>query len=274
MAIKDILVHVDASEGRNASMEAAIRLAQAHDAHLTGLYVLYPPFFPMYGPEQIPTEFFEKQLEADRQRAGEAETHFNQAADHAGIAHEWRCVEGPVSEAIADHAHSCDLVVLAQRDPDSQRNDDMPDGAILTVGRPVLIIPYAGHADRIGKRVMVAWDASAQAARAVHDALPLLADAEEVDVVAINANGSNRAGEIPCADISRHLARHGVPAEAQSLTVRDVGIADMLLSRAADRGIDLFVMGAYGHSRWRELVLGGVTAHMLEHMTMPVLMTH
>jgi nucleotide-binding universal stress UspA family protein len=148
---------------------------------------------------------------------------------------------------------------------------------ILGVGRPVLVIPHSGEFPVIGERVLVAWDASRLATRAVNDALPLLESAREVVVMAVNPRteeGERGHGEIPSADICLHLARHGVRAEAQHLYADDLGVGPLLLSRAIDEGIDLIVCGAYGHARWREIVLGGVTRHLLEHMTIPVLMSH
>jgi nucleotide-binding universal stress UspA family protein len=224
---------------------------------------------------QLPPEYIEQQTANAEEEAKKAELNFYDIVKKADVAHEWRKADGAAVDVIRLHSKYCDLLILGQRNPNAANHfGDLPDGVVLTVGRPVLIIPYSTKIRNIGARVMVGWDASAQAARAVHDAIPLISGAEKVDIIAINPNGSVEHGDTPCADISLHLARHGIKAEAQSITVNDIGIADILLSRAADKGVDLFVMGAYGHSRWRELVLGGVTAHMLDHMTMPVLMAH
>jgi nucleotide-binding universal stress UspA family protein len=276
MALKDILVHVDMTEVCSARVRVSAQLAARHDAHLTGLYAIPSPYIPAIEDyAQLPADYIGEQISSAKNQAAEAEAGFRQAAEAVGVAFEWRCEQGHPGEIVRTHARYCDLLVLGQHDPDASFNSgDLPDGVLLTVGRPVLIIPYAGHVESLGERVMVGWDSGASATRAVHDALPLISQAKHVDIIAVNPQGSGDHGEIPCADISLHLARHGITAEAQSIAVTDIGIADILLSRAADKGIDLFVMGAYGHSRWRELVLGGVTAHMLEHMTMPVLMAH
>ena len=280
MKYKDILVHVDSSEQSVARLEIAAKIAKQHEAHLTGLYVvpnLYIP--PLQDMAQLPPEYIEQQTEAAEEEAKKAELSFYEVVKTAGVAHEWRKDEGVPVDVIRLHSRYCDLLILGQRNPNSTDYlGDIPDGVILSVGRPVLIIPYSTKVKNIGERVMVGWDSSAQSARAIHDAIPLMSEAKKVDIIAVNpstgAGGSEGHGDPPCADISLHLARHGINAEAQSITVSDIGIADILLSRAADKGVDLFVMGAYGHSRWRELVLGGVTAHMLDHMTMPVLMAH
>ncbi|HIF59623.1 MAG TPA: universal stress protein [Rhodospirillales bacterium] len=256
MPLKDILVHVDASKAGENRVNAAAELAAKQEANLIGLFV-------------------ERKRKYTKEESEKAEVMFIDHADRANVFYEWRSVEGHPGEIIRTHAKYCDLLVLGQSDSEIDLDmGDYPDGIILSAGRPVLVIPRVGKVTSIGERVMIGWDGSAQASRAVHDALPLMKNAEMVNVISINPNTTGDHGEEPCADICRHLARHGIKVEAQSMNVDDIGIADMLLSRASDKGIDLFVVGAYGHARWRELILGGVTAHMLEHMTRPVLMTH
>jgi nucleotide-binding universal stress UspA family protein len=137
----------------------------------------------------------------------------------------------------------------------------------------VLVVPRYGTFDTVGERVLVAWNGSREATRAVHDALPILKLATKVTVLSIDPE-RDTGDRIPSADIALHLARHGVAAEGTSTVGLDISVGDLLLSRAADLGADLIVMGAYGHSRMRELVLGGATRHILQHMTVPVLMSH
>jgi nucleotide-binding universal stress UspA family protein len=137
------------------------------------------------------------------------------------------------------------------------------------------VVPYIGGSDIIGRRALVAWNASREAARALNDAIPLLEDAENVTVLSVNPKrGIRGEGDLPAADIALHLARHGMKAEASYVVAEDIGVGDALLSRAADLGSDLIVMGGYGHSRLREIVLGGATRTVLRHMTVPVLLSH
>jgi nucleotide-binding universal stress UspA family protein len=205
---------------------------------------------------------------------------FGEHARRAAVNGEGRCVEGVASSVVGLHGRYADIVIVGQRDPSAGEgayDRTMPDDVILDVGRPVLVIPHGGEFPVIGERVLVAWNASRPATRAVNDALPLLERAKEVIVVAVNprtGEGERGHGEIPSADICLHLARHGIKAEAQSQYAKDLDVGPVLLSRAIDEGIDLIVCGAYGHARWREIVLGGVTRHLLEHMTVPVLMSH
>ena len=274
MALKDILVLVDNEGNGPARLETALALAQAYQAHVVGLLVLPHLRMPRYADIALPASIVDAQGNAQKERAAEVERTFRESAEKAGISYEWRCVEGEEDEVAALHARYCDVVVVGQRHPD-ELGTNMPDRLILTIGRPALVVPYVGSYATLGERVMVAWDASRLATRAVHDAMPLLTAAKHVDVLAINPKGGPQGhGDIPNADICQHLARHGVNVEAQHVYADDIDAGDMLLSRAAARGTDLLVMGAYGHSRWRELVLGGLTHFILEHMTMPVMMSH
>ncbi|TVR78844.1 MAG: universal stress protein [Rhodospirillales bacterium] len=278
MPVKDLLVHIDHGRASPARLDAAIALAAAHDAHLVGLYVLSRPHIPGFIRTQIPPVLLKHQEEALGTSARQAEEHFNDAVRRAGVKGEWRCVDGDPEPVLSLHARYCDLCVVGQRDPegeDATMDPAMPDRLILTVGRPVLVVPKVGDYPVIGKRVLVAWDASRLATRAVNDALPILTAADHVSVLAVNPRGGEDGhGDIPSADICLHLARHGIKAEAEHVYADDVDVGAMLLSTLAAEGADLLVMGAYGHTRWRELVLGGATRHILEHMTVPVLMSH
>jgi nucleotide-binding universal stress UspA family protein len=278
MPLKDLLVHVDHSRQSAVRLDAAIALAAAHDAHLVGMYVLTHPHVPNFIRAQIPEEFIRTQAEAIVAYARRTREHFEDVVRRSGVKGEWRLVEGAPEPMLSLHGRYCDVCVVGQRErqgEDALADSDMPDRLILSIGRPVLVIPRTGIYPVIGERIMVAWDASRLAARAVNDALPLLRRAKSVSVLAINPGRSEHThGEIPSADICLHLARHGVSVEAQHADADDINVGDVLLSRAADQGIDLLVMGAYGHARWRELVLGGATRHILLHMTVPVLMSH
>lgn len=279
MALKDILVHVDTCKSCPARLRSAVALAKSHGAYLTGLYVMTTPNIPTYVLPQFPLDVLEEQARLSRQAAAREGETFKSLIEEAGVSGEWRCVEGQLAETLSLHARYADLVIVGQKDPDnagSARGEDMPDRLILSVGRPVLVTPYSGEHTVIGKNILVAWDAGRLAGRAVGDAMPFIEAADTVCVLAVDPDGAEEDGhgDIPCADIGKHLARHGVSVKVENVPDGDVGEGNMILSRAADRGADMIVMGAYGHARWRELVMGGVTRHMLGHMTVPVLMSH
>ncbi len=283
MAIQDLLVHIDNSPTCHQRLEMAIRLAQNHQAHLTGLYVMPQIGYPVHADVASALRALEKARQETqqvmRQRTEAARTAFEIETEREGLASvsEWRAVEGDMTTKLDESARYTDLVILGQHDPDdtSSPNRGLADHLVLSSGRPCLVVPYIGPQATLGQRVLVAWNASREAVRAVNDALPILKNAESVIVLAANPSiGDAGEGAIPSADICHHLARHGVRAEAGSTIGPNIDAGNLLLSQAADLGADMIVMGAYGHSRMRETVLGGVTRHLLQHMTVPVFMSH
>jgi nucleotide-binding universal stress UspA family protein len=275
MALKSILVHVANSEEAKARVDAAIGLAMEHDAHLTGLGVQPISQIPGYAMSRIPPQVL-RDVEA-RQDAEIKAAHenFESAVARAGWSDRsgWREGKGMPSEVVGLHARYADLTVVGQQSvPDTDRSEEsFADLLVMRSGRPVLVVPHVGARKPIGKRIVVGWNASREAARAVGDAMPVLEKSNNVDILAIEPEG---IGDLPGADIAQHLARHGISAEAKRSVANKIDTGDVLLNFVADSGADLVVMGAYGHSRVREIVMGGVTRHMLEHMTVPVLMSH
>ena len=274
MKIKDILVHIDQQESSQSRIDVAVKLAQAHDAHISGLYVIPDITIPSYAEVHVPAQLLAGYEQESRATADKTGAHFKQTLDKNGCKGEWICTKGYADQQIRQFARYTDLVILGQTRDNSFLSTyaDLPDQVVIGSARPIMFVPYIGVRNTIGKRIMVAWNDSRESVRAVNDALPLLQIADFVDVVAVNPPAS--MGDIPTADICLHLARHDVKAEASQTSARDIEIGDMLLSRAADLDIDLIVTGAYGHTRLRELILGGVTKKLLEHMTVPVLMSH
>src|SRR6185437_11051024 len=205
-----------------------------------------------------------------RLRAG-----FDDATRRAGIASEWRALEGDPAELAIHEARYADLIILGQSDPDEPLSRaDIPGAVLLGAGRPVLVIPFIGS-ETIGRNVLVAWRTTREAARAVNDALPFLTAADSVTVLTINPErDGDGQPDRSTAEIARHLARHGIEAEASHIDAADIEVGEALLSRAADLDSDLIVMGGYGHSRLREFALGGTTRTLLQHMTVPVLLSH
>jgi len=277
MTIKDIVLHMGPRERSATRLESALSIAQTHHAHLTGVHVIEDAIIPAYAEAQIPSEILFEQQRIMERRADEAKEMFEAAAQAAGVAFEWRVMSGDPVQAVSLNARYADLVIAGQpEDTDTDRADlAVTEHLALESGRPVLVIPYIGAKANLGERIIIAWNGSRESVRAVSDAMPFLMRAREVVVLAINPKGGPSGhGDIPSADMSLHLARHGVRADAQEIVAEDIAVGDVLLSRAADEGADMIVMGAYGHSRFRELVLGGATRHLLQHMTVPILMSH
>lgn len=273
MAYKDILVHVDNGARCAERLGLSGRLAARMQAHLIALNVRSEPELPPY----IRAQFDDISAMRDRwdaQAAAQARALVDAVPAAPGLTVEWRDVTGELTDAVALHARYADLTVIGQADPD-EAAASLAEHLILGVGRPVVVVPYAGRFAEIGQRVLVAWNGSREATRAVHDALPILQGAKQVHVIAVNPTGGMAGhGDIPGADVCLHLSRHAVNAVCEHIQSEDLNVGEMLLSRAADEDADLIVMGAYGRSRLRELVLGGATRHLLRHMTVPVLMSH
>jgi nucleotide-binding universal stress UspA family protein len=279
MAYKDLLVHVDDTKSCAGRVQAAVDLAVAHEAHLTGVYVIADPSPGAFASGYVPPDLLDSLRQRARERAEAALARFAEVAARNQIAFETRIdrvLYTAVVDALATNARYADLLIVGQADPDDAEGPRyLPEEVTLASGRPSLVIPYIGPAATLGQRVTVAWSASREAARAVNDALPLLERAQAVDLVTVNPREAPFGhGEEPGADIALHLARHGIKVEVQRIETRELDVANAILSHLADRGSDLLIMGAYGHSRLRELVLGGVTRTILRDMTVPVLMAH
>lgn len=273
MALKDILVHVDNLPSCERRIDAAVALATRHQAHLTGLFVRTFPRMPQFVRAQFGPELIALQQRYADEAAAQAQALFERKVAGAGVNHGWRTDQSDPFEVVALHARYADLTVVGQQDPEGDEELPLADHLVFDTGRPVIVVPYEGTFTAPFKTIVVAWNGSREATRAVNDALPLLKQAEKVTVVAVNpVGGSTGHGEVPGADICLHLARHGVKAEAQTRSGDDVGVE--LTACVADENADLLVMGAYGRSRVREVVLGGATRYVLDHTVVPVLMSH
>ena len=276
MGYKTILVHIDPGKRCAVRVDAAIRLAREHDAHLVALFAA-APFEP---PGYVLAEMGAAVLEAERRAVANAmartESEFIKQASVGGLRNiEWRTATGDPADAMILHARYADLAVIGQSDSSDGSNiaADFPERLVLGAGRPVLILPSAGSFPTIGKRILVAWSLSREATRAVTDAIPMLRLADAVHVMAVNPRRDEH-GEVPGADIGLYLARHGVNVQVKTDQGAEIDVGNELLSRAADLDADLIVMGGYGHSRLKEWVLGGATRTILASMTAPVLMSH
>lgn len=273
MSYKTILVHLDDHPRRAERLNLAFELAGRFDAHLVALFALDSARIPSYALAEAGPVVREIEARRRSEAAREAEAEFRRAERPGAGKAEWRVSSQDAFAAVRLSARYVDLVVLGQPEPEHPAARAFAEEVLLSAGRPVLFVPYAGRFRDAGKRVLVAWNASREAARAVSDALPMLAMAQSVEVVAFDPENEDH-GEVVGADIALFLARHGVRASAARQSAPDIDVGSQILSRAADANADLVVMGGYGHSRLRELALGGATRTVLESMTVPVLMAH
>jgi nucleotide-binding universal stress UspA family protein len=275
--IKDIVVNLGVGEGASFAGDYAVSVAEALDAHLTGIAFLYDAVVPVAATGYVPPEVIDSQQRDSEAAAKAALDRFAAAASRAGIASEQAKLAASFAgagEQFGMIARRFDLVVVGQAEPQRDTVEELiAESALFESGRPVIVVPYIQKAPLKLDRVMVCWDGSRAATRAIADAMPLLERAGAVEVVII-ADDPGKQDEIAGADMGQHLARHGLNVDVKRMSLGDIDVADALLSHAADANIDFMVMGGYGHSRLREFVLGGVTRSILRAMTVPVLMSH
>lgn len=278
MSYKTILVYLSDTRRAEAILEPAVQLASQHSSHLIGMHVYAgvpaPPIPLPYGADVVKAVAAAQQKETE-----DIAGIFSRLTANQPFVAEWRAEKGPHVDPVAvvmDHCRSADLIVAGQTDPDWETSPLLDAAEHLAVGsgRPVLVVPYVGRYPQIGRNVVIAWKAGRESARAVFDALPILKQAEQVQILEVNEGGSRRSGVAPDSSIAVALARHGIKPTVRTSPAGDISVGDEILSRLADMGADLLVMGAYGHARMRELVFGGVTRHIAKHMTVPTLFSH
>lgn len=268
MPLKNLIVHLDQGVRTRARLDLATAIARHHRARLVGL------FGQRAHPQQVgivaswPPE--------DYVAAAAASKRLFEAATAGMPRAEWVDVNRGGDTALLDRitelARYCDLIVLGQHDPRdaAQVPAELAEHVLVNSGRPALIVPYAGNHAAVFKRPLIAWNDSREAAHALNDALPLIAGCEEAVVVSLDTRHEQAAAA--CAAVAAHLACHGIPTSTDILSVGDVGIMDTLLNRLVDKGADLLVMGAHGHTAIPFVGRGSGTQHILNSMTVPVLM--
>ena len=280
MTYRSILVHLDESPRCAVRVGVAARLAREHGAHLLGLApagLVNLPARVTPSLSGVPN-YLELAQASLNERASALVTAFKRRVEGFGLASlEGRIAENDNVPALLEHARALDLVVLGQTDrvsPGSAIEVDIPEQVFLQSGTPALVVPSTGDFDVVGTCAVVAWNASREATRALHDALPLLRKARSVHLICFERPSDLvHVSRLQLNDACRWLSRHGIEAQLHQEPVR-IEVGKALLSRASDLGADLVVMGGYGHSRMAEMLLGGVTRRLLAQMTMPVLISH
>ena len=274
--IKDVIVKLE-QQARDPAQDFAISVARTFGAHLTGVAFALVPEFPGY--QQFPPDVLTDIMAHSENAAQAAIDRFDAAARQSEILREHRILkarEGDAPSVLANLARRFDLSVLMQSEPNVVDNDDMIEASLLESGRPLVVVPYIQREGLRLDRVVCCWDGSRAATRAINDALPLLVRAGTVELlIVLNEKTSRDEHEIRGIEIAKHLARHDVKQlQIQTTSAADIDVTGAILSYVADRSAKLIVMGGYGHSRLREIILGGVTRDILKSMTVPILMSH
>jgi nucleotide-binding universal stress UspA family protein len=275
--IKDIVVNLTGGHPQDFASGYAISLAAGFGAHLAGIGFVYEPVIPGSLIGGMPTDLIEAQREENSRTAKEAIARFESAAKAAGISAETRTVDASVAggpDLFGRIARRFDLAVVGQARREQGASEElMIEGALFGSGRPLIVVPHAHKQELKLDRIIICWDGSRPAARAIADSLPFLQRARSIDIVVVTGE-RDRSGEITGTNMRRHLARHGINVEIKHITGGGSGVQNAILSHATETGCDFMVLGGYGHSRLREFILGGVTRSILRSMVVPVLMSH
>jgi nucleotide-binding universal stress UspA family protein len=278
---KDIVVPITATPGDADAINVAIDLAAHFGAHLAVLELVNLPM-PMPGPWGLMPDVTMSDLYSRLRAQGEVNVAKRKASlENVAVQAEVRLVESLFAEParMAAHcAHYADLSVVAggiNVTAEGETAHAYVSALLLESGRPVLVVPPRSRAAQPPRRIALAWRPTAEAARAVNDAMPFLVQAERVDVLIVDPPAGERDdGQQPGADIATHLARHGVRAHVVIHESRGRAVSSILLQHAREMPAHLIVAGGYGHSRLREWVMGGVTRELLVSSPVPLLFSH
>jgi nucleotide-binding universal stress UspA family protein len=269
---KTILLYLPSADAAESVATSAAKLAERHGALLIGAH--HSIKIVVYGG--VPENILGQQEARERELADAVRVIFEDVARRQNIAHEWRHRTARDTDAFRDvvaQSHAADLVVVPGKDFSDPLGHwfDLPERLVMESGRPILLIPRERTFDSFGKRVMIAWDGSREAARAAFDALPFL---RQADAVFVTTAGDTQQPAASAAAFTANLQRHGVKAETVVAASGGKSDSEALRTALADRNCDMLVMGFYGHSRLREMVFGGFTRDVLKNMTVPVLTAH
>ena len=275
--VKDVVVNLTGGHPQDFAADFAISLAAGFSVHIAGVAFIYEPIIPGDMLGGIPTDLIEVQREENRKAAEAAVDRFEAAAKAAAVSAETRVVDASLAGAadlFGRIARRFDMAVVGQARREQGASEELLiEGALFGSGRPVVVVPYTQQEGLRLDRILICWDGSRPAARAIADAIPLLSRAKTVDIVVVIGE-RDKSGEITGRNMRRHLARHGIETEIKHITASGGVAQNAILAHAAETGATFIVMGGYGHSRLREFILGGVTRGILKSMPVPVLMSH
>ncbi|MBL4740407.1 MAG: universal stress protein [Sneathiella sp.] len=274
MSMKTILLHLTNDERLSVRINVALNIAGEYNAHIRALYVVTPATPPTSFMGYIPPEFIERTRGIEADNASAASAKLKEEAAKRDISVTVIKEEGYAAEVINKHALAADIVIIGQVDPKDDSTAQylyLADEMVIGCPCPILAVPYAGKFETFGSHILVGWNNTKEASRALKGAIPFMKKASKVTLLSVN----------PTVDQShqneaalRHLERHGITAEVKIGHWRNVDVGNALLDSLVDLSADMLVMGAYGHSRIREMILGGATKEILGHMTAPVLFSH
>ena len=279
MELKNLLIHLDHSSGCGNRLDTAFALARNFDAQINGLFVVPDYVVPSYVEAQISVDLIADVTEKAVARAEQALVEYRKLADEAGVKMDTRVVEGQIIPILREHSKYADLLLLGQDQPDDPDNASygLADALLFEGGCACLIVPHSGKLAAPGKRVLLTWNASRESARALREAMPLLERAETVTVLSSEPDYSDAEfarGHPHAEELEHFLKSHGIESVPSGLSDSVTSASEAILGQAAEMNADLIVMGAYGHARLREIILGGVTRDLLKQTPVPLLLAH
>ncbi len=279
MSVGTILVSLNDVERGKELLAATSALAERNDSHVIGHYVVPAVYVHPGISGHAAIEAIDYGRKYFQDHAAGVKELFQEEMRKQGFKGEWRQEDGMshlVASSVIEHGRQADLIIASQGGMHSNNGcePDFAERVVMEAGRPVLLVPNAGTFNSVAQNVVFGWNATRESARAAFDALPLLAKGAKAHVMWVDADRNAANGVLPGAELATTLSRHGIDAISEPFASSNIDVADALLNRVSDAGADMLVMGAYGHSRLRELVFGGATRKVLDTMTVPVLMSH
>ena len=279
MDFKNLLIHLDHSSGCQNRLQTAFDLARNFGAHITGLCVVADYIVPSYVEAQVSVDVIAEVTEKAIARAHATLAEYQKLAEEAGVSMDAHVLEGQLIPILREHSKYADLLVLGQDQPDDIDNASygLADALLFEGGCACLVVPHSGNLAGLGQRVLLTWNASRESARALREALPLLARAETVVMLTSEPDDGNfglARGHPHAEELSHFLESHGIAAISSGISDPDISATDAIIGQTAKMNADLIVMGGYGHARLREIILGGVTRDLLKQTTVPLLLAH
>ena len=279
MKYKNILTHLDNSSGCRNRLEIAFGMARDFDAELTGIFVVPTYIVPSYVEAQISVDLMTDITEKALARAEETVASYRKMAEEAHVTLQTAVVEGQIIPILREHSKYSDLLILGQDHPEDPDNASygLADSLLFEGACACLVAPHSGKLAIPGKRALITWNASREAARALREAMPLLQRADTVVVLSSEPDDGNNelANGHPHAQAVLHLLKsHGIEAVSSGISNPDMSPTDAIIAQAVEMNADLIVMGAYGHTRLREIILGGVTRDLLKRAPTCLLLAH
>lgn len=269
MAIKDILLHLDDSSAAVNRLDLAILYARKHGSHLRGFY-------------PVTHEYFELRKTTEQSALERVEALFLEKTAAAGIASEWlfpdsAIVGASVSDLVSMQAYYSDLVIVGQtntRSPNLNIPADLPEHLVKSCGRPVIVVPFAGSFATAGERILIAWKEGRESVRSLNDAMPHLEKAHYVSVVSISEEDTPPENDGHIKSVSTYLARHSVAVRTDQAFAESLSMGDIILNLTCERTADLLVIGSCARNYRGGVALSPVTQHVLNHLTVPILLSH